>query len=341
MSGRSLRFAGTIKFRCRYLPQQSSVLVPTHAHFNMHYATTTIPDTVFYPTTGPLYRAPAIGTTYTPLGLRSCSTMRCTLTYPEDTFVACAGVAEAFGRVLGSHTKYLAGLWRDSLIFDLLWCTITTNPLVRQGCGDANAPSWSWAASRYLVCFRPYISYRNDGVAVPSPDWEELGEVVECSVTVEDRMLPFGRVTGGHLILRALLLGPYDAEWLLAQCQYEQGGRLLFDEELKTQREGEMSSDERLWIVPLLYTPFWEKSWFDPREYWWIYCLMIKPQTGQSNVTRASATPEETVYRRARNCEFHRRGAEDREFLVRSQVDALRNRVDGRWVFPRTDIRIV
>ena len=155
---------------------------------------------------------------------------------------------------------------------------------------------------------------------------------------VEDPMLPFGRVTGGHLILYAPLLGPYDKDTLLAQCRYELG-RVLFDEERKNQR-GAMSPDERLWAVPLLYT-YRDKTSLYPRDYWWIHCLMIQPQTGQSNVTRASAAPEEVVYRRVGNCEFQWRGAEDREFLSRTQVGALRKKVDGRWSFPRTEIRIV
>ncbi|KAJ8455079.1 hypothetical protein ONZ51_g12650 [Trametes cubensis] len=342
MSGRRLRFAETLQFRCRHLPQPS-VPVPKDVFLNTFYATTTIPDTVFYPTTGtpPLHCSDDWFTIHAAWAEVVGDYTTRTLTYPEDTLVACAGVAEAFGRALGYQTEYLAGLWRDSLLYDLLWTTTGTTGQIR-GCADVHAPSWSWAATRHPVSFQPYTWYRDANVTVP--DWEELADVVECSVALEDRVLPFGRVTGGHLILRASLIGPYNVEGLHAHCRDGLYGRLHFDDELETQGDGGKPSLEPLWVVPLLYTPLRGASSLYPGEIWRVHCLMIQPQTGQSNVTHAIATPGgrlEGLYQRVGGCEFDCTGAGDRELLSQSQVDALRNKVDGRWVLPRSEIRIV
>ncbi|KAI0629756.1 heterokaryon incompatibility protein-domain-containing protein, partial [Trametes polyzona] len=116
--------------------------------------------------------------------------------YPTDRLVACGGVAEEFGRVL--HMDYLAGLWRDTLLRDLLW---VKNPQTVQRPRPAyRAPSWSWAALDGLIvlpntiCNAPW-----DGV-------DEIAEIVACSVRLEDEALPFGQVTGGSLVLRVPLI---------------------------------------------------------------------------------------------------------------------------------------
>ncbi|KAI0326975.1 HET-domain-containing protein [Cubamyces sp. BRFM 1775] len=344
MSGRRLRFAETLQFRCRYLPQPV-VPVPKDVFLDMFYATTAIPDTVFQPTTeaSPLPGSDSWFIIHAAWAEVVGDYTTRSLTYSEDTLVACAGIAEAFGRALGSQTEYLAGLWRDSLLYDLLWTTTGTTGLIR-GCADVHAPSWSWAATRHPVSFQPYTLYRDANVTVP--DWEELGEVVACSVVLKERELLFGRVTGGHLILRAPLLGPYNVEELHAHSRDGMYGHLHFDDELETRRDGEKPTGEPLWVVPLLYTPKPGESPLYPGKVWRVHCLIIQPQTGRSNVESASSTPEhrpysDGVYRRIGGCEFDWIGADHREFLNLSQVDALRNKVDGRWTSPRTEIEMV
>ncbi|KAF9063290.1 hypothetical protein BDP27DRAFT_1384962 [Rhodocollybia butyracea] len=83
------------------------------------------------------------------------------LSRPSDKLVALAGLAEQFQRVY--QDEYLAGLWRKTILLDLLWTSeragdVCTRPK------ECRAPSWSWAAI--------------DGL---------------------DRETPFGEATGGSL----------------------------------------------------------------------------------------------------------------------------------------------
>ncbi|KAI0628563.1 heterokaryon incompatibility protein-domain-containing protein [Trametes polyzona] len=111
------------------------------------------------------------------------------LSYPSDKLVACAGLAEEFSRVRGGPSNYLCGLWRDTLLHDLLWYPETA---VEARAEEYRAPSWSWASL--------------DGAVRRGTSWLEhdrlLAEVVESAVVLEDNWLPFGAVTGGHLVLR-------------------------------------------------------------------------------------------------------------------------------------------
>ncbi|OJT14279.1 hypothetical protein TRAPUB_9139 [Trametes pubescens] len=115
---------------------------------------------------------------------------------PLDKLVACAAIAEHFHRVF--NTDYLAGMWLNTLVSDLLWLkhpsalgTAIHRP------AEKNAPSWSWAA----VDWKVHWSSGSDMT------WEEenfeVAEVVRCKVTPLYPRLPFGRVKDGILVLRA------------------------------------------------------------------------------------------------------------------------------------------
>ncbi|KAH9887728.1 heterokaryon incompatibility protein-domain-containing protein [Cubamyces lactineus] len=122
---------------------------------------------------------------------------RRSLSDPSDKLVACAGLAELFARVLRSD--YLAGLWRDSLLRDLLWerCRFSDYQGRPRG---YRAPSWSWASLDVGVDF------------MTSSSGEPLVEVLECTVTLKDKtLLPFGPVIDGSLVLRT--------RWRLHPCK--------------------------------------------------------------------------------------------------------------------------
>ncbi|KAL1948327.1 hypothetical protein VTO73DRAFT_12402 [Trametes versicolor] len=113
-------------------------------------------------------------------------------TVPSDKLVACAAVAQQFHSVLGSD--YLAGLWRHSLLLDLLW---SKDPFTWMHRPEGyRAPSWSWAAvDGQFICHR---------VTPPSKaSLVEIAKVERCEVALEDATVPFGRVTGGSLVLCA------------------------------------------------------------------------------------------------------------------------------------------
>ncbi|KAI0427164.1 HET-domain-containing protein [Xylaria sp. FL1042] len=62
------------------------------------------------------------------------------LTVASDKLPALSGLARTFSLALG-RDKYLAGLWRGNLIWDLLW--VVYHDAVRS---RGRAPSWSWVA---------------------------------------------------------------------------------------------------------------------------------------------------------------------------------------------------
>ena len=64
------------------------------------------------------------------------------VSHPADKLIAFAAIAETF-HALCSETRYLAGLWEDTLLEDLLWKK-PKPPLPRPEA--YRAPSWSWAS---------------------------------------------------------------------------------------------------------------------------------------------------------------------------------------------------
>lgn len=107
---------------------------------------------------------------------------RSQLTFSEDRLVALSGLATAFGRQLGS--VYVAGLWTDHLIEDLLWQPdfgIEPMPAPR----EYIAPTFSWASLG--------VSIRCTEHAVK--DFATIEEV-QCFPRGNDA---FGQITGGYL----------------------------------------------------------------------------------------------------------------------------------------------
>ncbi|KAI1788950.1 HET-domain-containing protein [Ganoderma leucocontextum] len=120
---------------------------------------------------------------------------------PADKLVAFASVAELFGRTW--ETEYLAGLWRATLVQDLLWYKTFETRYARP---DAyRAPSFSWAAVDGRV-----MAYSVDDRLDPDAEDTEACEVVSCEVATATPLLPFGKVASGTLTLRAVLL---EATW--------------------------------------------------------------------------------------------------------------------------------
>jgi hypothetical protein len=61
------------------------------------------------------------------------------VTYERDKLVALSGIARSFQQLLVD--QYLAGLWRKTLVYDLLWSVPKPRKLTAY-----RAPSWSWAS---------------------------------------------------------------------------------------------------------------------------------------------------------------------------------------------------
>jgi hypothetical protein len=67
---------------------------------------------------------------------------RLDLTHESDRLVALAGLAEAINRKRKGDV-YLAGLWKNTLVWDLLW---SAHGEESRRLGRAVAPTWSWAS---------------------------------------------------------------------------------------------------------------------------------------------------------------------------------------------------
>lgn len=129
------------------------------------------------------------------------------MTDPGDKLLAIAGVAKQF-RGLYSGSRYLAGMWEESLIVDLTWeVTVGFDPSGPTAATSADdglrprpavyrAPSWSWAAVDGAI----WWTWSSEQKMVP------ICEAVRCEITLENEALPFGAVTAGTLVLRAKLV---------------------------------------------------------------------------------------------------------------------------------------
>ncbi|KJX98682.1 hypothetical protein TI39_contig397g00015 [Zymoseptoria brevis] len=115
------------------------------------------------------------------------------LTFPSDKLVALSGIAAKSPQA--SHgARYLAGLWDESLLLDLLWQPMpgaSKDPLAYASTEQA-APSWSWASVDRGVTY--------DALH----DVTLLAEVLSVETNVSG-VNPYGSVLGGAIVLRARL----------------------------------------------------------------------------------------------------------------------------------------
>ncbi|KAI0751629.1 HET-domain-containing protein [Daedaleopsis nitida] len=119
---------------------------------------------------------------------------------PGDKLVAFAGIADLFHRVWQSD--YLAGLWRATLVQDLLWYKNFETRFPRPA--GYRAPSWSWAAIDGHVL----AATMDDRLAMDDSSScdVETCEIVSCEATAATPTVPFGGVSAGTLHLRAVIL---------------------------------------------------------------------------------------------------------------------------------------
>ncbi|CAE7014457.1 hypothetical protein HRS9139_02375 [Pyrenophora teres f. teres] len=109
------------------------------------------------------------------------------LTYETDRLPAIAAVAERISRTLRADDIYVAGLWKDSIISDMLWCPMIRGrrtPLHKRG-----KPSWSWASyPKMKITFLgdPDVPYMAEfvGLDYTAVGSTYLGEVKDASVVV-------------------------------------------------------------------------------------------------------------------------------------------------------------
>ncbi|KAM5350302.1 hypothetical protein ACJ41O_006807 [Fusarium nematophilum] len=97
------------------------------------------------------------------------------LTYDSDIFPALSGVAELQRAARGS--TYVAGLWKDTLIYDLLWHLPKRWGLPGQEVRyqrvprptEWRAPTWSWASVRSAVTYEDLVGFE-EALVIESVD---------------------------------------------------------------------------------------------------------------------------------------------------------------------------
>lgn len=124
--------------------------------------------------------------------VREYSRLRLTLT--RDRLPAISGAAKKFAAVMGC--EYLAGLWRDNLIKDLMWRR--TGPL-ELSTRLTSAPTWSWASISAEITYDMTVST------------EVMAVVVDASCEALGPDL-FGELISGKVVISGLL-APVTLKW--------------------------------------------------------------------------------------------------------------------------------
>ena len=134
----------------------------------------------------------------------------CNITVPQDKFIAIAGLAELFHPILQS--RYLAGLWEDDLLFQLLWRVELRNESVFGGASKEQtdheeyiAPSWSWASITGRIAMDSMLYHMFDAPAVFQGCTTPVARVKDCWVELVNEY-EFGCVSDGILTLQERLV---------------------------------------------------------------------------------------------------------------------------------------
>ena len=110
--------------------------------------------------------------------------------FQEDRFPALMGIVMEWASRLGTG-RYLAGLWSETLLIDLLW-RVPNGWSPRSALEPFVAPSWSWASRNHPV------NYQERGEV-----WADnsLARVVACDVTPLDSDVPHGPLKSARLVV--------------------------------------------------------------------------------------------------------------------------------------------
>ncbi|KAK0507648.1 hypothetical protein JMJ35_009537 [Cladonia borealis] len=226
---------------------------------------------------------------------------RCNLTMSKDKLVAISGIVKRLQPLF--KTDYLAGLWRDDLLEQLLW---HVEPSDRFLAGEKRpqyrAPSWSWASVDAPIVPRPELN----------PVIDHMATVIEAHVNpVADDIT--GQIVNGYIRLQAPLF-PVKVD----TSRYTRFPNLAWDwGRLKSINETipdvwPQSVVEGLKFVPLLMTsfpPHLRSSVLD------IFGLIVQPVEGKQG-----------VYQRWGSAELNWREGRD---LVNFGVRPI----NGKWTF--------
>jgi hypothetical protein len=170
---------------------------------------------------------------------------RMELSHPEDLFPAISGIAKSVKEVTG--WDYVAGLWKETLITDLVWRTEKPRKAAR--CKEWRAPTFSWASvvndGSDNEADRSHISYAFMDILSKGLGKSKRGSRTDFyAVVVETKCVPVGNdVTGqlrsgfivlhGTLIKAALYHTPFQAagQWQIGPTGKEPLSNCLFHQD--------------------------------------------------------------------------------------------------------------
>ncbi|TVY81122.1 hypothetical protein LSUE1_G005745 [Lachnellula suecica] len=167
----------------------------------------------------------------------------CQLTYNSDKLVAISGMANKMQSV--TDNSYVAGLWRESLPFDLLWWVTPESSSISVRPPEYIAPTWSWASvTGSCDCEPSTIDGERQGEDIKI-------EILEARLEMENQSEPKGHLSGGYLKVRCCMKRCY-----FVDEDYSQGsnykardnlpaGVIIFD-------EASVAKTGELYFMPVL-----------------------------------------------------------------------------------------
>lgn len=133
------------------------------------------------------------------------------LSFEEDRLPAFSGLAQQYQPHLES--EYLAGLWRENLVADLMWFAypdygIEAEPYSTNRPSRWRAPSWSWASVEGPILFSK--DYHISGAEACAENVTSLAEITDVTSLVEiisaecsaSSLDPMGTVATGRLVVK-------------------------------------------------------------------------------------------------------------------------------------------
>ncbi|KAH7094250.1 heterokaryon incompatibility protein-domain-containing protein [Paraphoma chrysanthemicola] len=119
---------------------------------------------------------------------------RCGLTVLTDKLLSISGIVLEIQRLLNGDT-YLAGLWKSTLLEELLWETKDPDSFRPEEL--KNIPSWSWASVQGSIAYDEVGSIRWEEISLPT------AEIID--VEVNGPGVVYGNITSGHVTIKGPL----------------------------------------------------------------------------------------------------------------------------------------
>lgn len=166
------------------------------------------------------------------------------LSYSNDKLPAIAAIAQRFLQLRGGD-EYLAGLWKTSLVDDLMWQPIDFNVTRPE---EWRAPTWSWASVDGEMTFKPVLDILHGDQALiseigyqflPYSGNSRFGQLKSAHLTVRGRLGRTKRVLVAHVVDPPA----EDAGWWAQEYLYDpdshrrrRGRRTLLPRDAKNER---------------------------------------------------------------------------------------------------------